>query len=351
MSSKSTTILYIFTARRSFVNNDLNLLSESYNVTPYHFKTDVKWLTPWSFLRQFLFLLFLGWRYDVLISFFAGYHSVLPCLFAKLTGKKGIIILGGTDCFNYPSFHYGNFTKRWYGKTTCMSAQWASLLLPVSENLIESESRYYMVDSTKQGIKVWCDNIKAPYQVVPLEYDPTLFKRNETERIANSFITVAFGIQGTSFIRKGIDKFIMAARHFPGHRFTIVGSSKEDFPVDVPDNVVLVPPVPYTALVDLYNQHEFYLQLSIAEGFPSAPCEAMLCECFPIASAVASMPGIVGDAGMLIQSIDDHVIIEGITIVLQHDRKEEIKKQARQRIISKYGPGTRKLKWTEVLKA
>jgi glycosyltransferase involved in cell wall biosynthesis len=286
----------------------------------------VKWLTPWSFIRQFFYLLIFGWKYKVIVSFFAGYHSLLPCLFARLTGKKGIIILGGTDCFKYPSFHYGNFTKRWYGKTTCMSAQWASLLLPVSENLVESESTYYTIDSTKQGIKVWCDNIKAPYVVVPLEYDPSLFKRTDAERIPNSFITVAFGIQGTSFIRKGIDKFIMAAHHFPEYMFTIVGSSKETFPVEVPGNVRLVPPVPYAALVDLYNQHEFYLQLSIAEGFPSAPCEAMLCECFPIASAVASMPEIVGDAGVLIPSITDEVIIQGINKALNHVRKGEIRK-------------------------
>lgn len=190
----------------------------------------------------------------------------------------------------------------------------------------------------------------TPYQVVPLEYDPTLFKRTSTQRIPNSFITVAFGIQGTSFIRKGIDKFILAARQFPASRFTIVGSGKEDFPVEVPENVILLPPVPYTALVELYNQHEFYLQLSIAEGFPSALCEAMLCECFPIASEVASMPEIIGEAGMLIHSIDDEVILAGIQKALQNDRKSETGKQARERIITQYGPGTRKQKWMEVIR-
>jgi glycosyltransferase involved in cell wall biosynthesis len=351
MSSKSTTILYIYTTRRSFVNNDIDILSQHFYVTPYHFKTNVKWLTPWSFVRQFFFLLLFGWKYDILITFFGGYHSVLPCLFARLVRKKGIVILGGTDCFKYPSFRYGNFTKPFYGKATCMSVRLASLLLPVSQNLIRSHSEYYTVDSTEQGIQVWCRNMNTPWQVVPLEYDPSLFKRTSTKRIPNSFLTVAFGIQGTSFIRKGIDKFIMAARQFPASRFTIVGSGKEDFPAEVPENVILIPPVPYTALVELYNQHEFYLQLSIAEGFPSAPCEAMLCECFPIASAVASMPEIIGDAGMLIPTGDDEVIIAGIQKALQMDHKGEVGKQARERIMAKYGPGTRKKKWMEVLKA
>jgi len=349
MKTKSTTILYTYTERRSFVHNDLALLQQHYHVTPYHFKTKVKWLTPWSYLRQFLYLLLLGWKYDTMIIFFAGYHSLLPCLFARLTGRKGIIILGGTDCFKYPSFRYGNFTKRFYGMTTCLSARWASLLLPVSQNLIRSVSKYYTVDATEQGIQVWCKNLQTPYQVMPLEYNPTLFKKNLIERKPGSFITVAFGIRGTSFIRKGIHSFLMAARHFQEHHFTIVGIGKEDFPTEVPPNVTLIPPVPYAALVDLYNQHEFYLQLSIAEGFPSAPCEAMLCECFPIASAVASMPEIIGDIGILIPSIDDSVIIDGIKSALQKENKAEIGKQARERIIAKYGPGSRNRKWLEVL--
>jgi len=320
-------------------------------VITYHFKTNIKSLTPLSFFLQFLYLLFLGWKYNALVTFFAGYHSVLPALFSKWSGKKCFIFLGGTDCFNYPSMHYGNFTKKWYGKATCITAHHATLLIPVSENLIYSQSSYYQEDYGSQGIYHWCAPIETPYKVIPLEYDPNMFVRQNVERIENSFITVAFGIEGSSFIRKGIDKFIMAAHHFPEYMFTIVGSSKETFPVEVPGNVRLVPPVPYAALVDLYNQHEFYLQLSIAEGFPSAPCEAMLCECFPIASAVASMPEIVGDAGILISSIADEVIIQGINKALNHARKGEIGKQARERIILKYGPGSRKMKWAEVLKS
>src|SRR4029078_4318195 len=118
----------------------IDMLEKYYRVAPYLFRTNIKLWTPLSFMMQGFYLLIFGWKYDFLVSFFAGYHSVLPVLFSKWTGKKSILFLGGTECFNYPSFQYGNFTKKWYGIVTCISAKNASELVPVSENLIYSES-------------------------------------------------------------------------------------------------------------------------------------------------------------------------------------------------------------------
>lgn len=55
------------------------------------------------------------------------------------------------------------------------------------------------------------------------------------------------------------------------------------------------------ALVQLYNTHEFYLQLSSSEGFPNALGEAMACGCIPIGSAVGAIPEILGDTGLLLK--------------------------------------------------
>ena len=293
MKNKSTTILYIYTARRSFVNADIALLEKHFATTTYHFKTDIKKATPLSFLRQFFYLLIYGWKFDILICFFAGYHSVLPAWFASLTGKQCILFLGGTDCFKYPSFTYGNFTKKWYGKATCISAHRASLLVPVSANLIQSKSSYYPDDPDDQGIYHWCHPLRTPYKVIPLEYNAQKFYRRDVPRKENSFISVAFGIEGTSFIRKGIDKMIMIAHQLPEYSFTIIGCEAKDFPVIIPSNVDVIPPVPYEQLPEYYSRHQYYLQLSIAEGFPSAICEAMLCECIPIGSDVAAIPDII----------------------------------------------------------
>jgi glycosyltransferase involved in cell wall biosynthesis len=59
--------------------------------------------------------------------------------------------------------------------------------------------------------------------------------------------------------------------------------------------------IEYHKLVELYNRHEFYLQLSVAEGFPNTLCEAMLCGCIPIGSNVFSIPKIIGDTGFVLK--------------------------------------------------
>jgi glycosyltransferase involved in cell wall biosynthesis len=341
MKSKNTKILYTYTARRSFVNNDIAILEKHFHVTTYYFQTNIKLLTPLSFILQAFYLVVFGWKYKFFVTFFAGYHSVLPALFSKITGKKCIIFLGGTDCFNYPSFQYGNFTKKMYGKMTCISATNASLLVPVSENLILSESSYYEGDHKTQGIYYWCKPIVTPYQIISLEYDSGIFFNRNIEKKKNSFITVAFGISGPSFIRKGIDKVLMIASHCPDFAFTIVGCDKNDFQVQIPENVTLIPPVPYEQLPEYYSQHQFYLQLSIAEGFPSAICEAMLCECIPIGSDVAAIPIIISSFGYLVHKRDDELILDTVRKAIKNENKEILGKAARNHIIETFGKGKR----------
>jgi glycosyltransferase involved in cell wall biosynthesis len=341
MKSKGKKIFYTFVQKRSFIDTDIRYLSTHFDLTVFLFTSTPKWMIPISFIGQFFHLLFLGWRYDYIISFFAGFHSVLPAWFAKLTGKKCIIFLAGTDAFNYPSFHYGNFTRKAYGKATCISAHAASILVPVSSNLVLKSSPYYKEDSIIQGIYHWCKDLKTPYEVIPFEYNVDLFKRQPVARKENSFITVAFGIQGTSFIRKGIDKMLMIASHFPQYEFTIVGYAPSEFPVPVPANVTLVPPVPHAKVPEYLSAHQYFLQLSIAEGFPSAIVEAMLCECIPIGSEVAAIPEIVSTHGFLVPERDDEIILDTVRKAIAYKDKEALGKSAREYIVTHFGPGRR----------
>ncbi len=351
MARQNTKILYTYLERRSFVNTDIQILGANHPVTTFHFRSKKKWAMPFQFIRQSLFLLVFGWRVDYFICFFAGYHSFLPALFAKITGKRSCLFLGGTECFNYPSFRYGNFTRPLYGRFTCMSASLATLLVPVSGNLIRSRSDYYTADSAEQGIYHWCPGLATPHQTISLEYNPELFQKRPVMRDEKSFLSVAFGIAGTSFIRKGIDKIVMLAHSFPEYSFTIIGCTPEEFPVEIPVNMKLIPPVPYASLPGYYSAHRFYIQLSIAEGFPSAICEAMLCECIPIGSAVAAIPEIISTHGFLVPRRDDDQIRDTIRQAVAVGEKEALGKAARKHIIEQYGPGKRQQALLRLLNA
>jgi glycosyltransferase involved in cell wall biosynthesis len=88
----------------------------------------------------------------------------------------------------------------------------------------------------------------------------------------------------------------LAAKN-PEWNFTLVGDA--DYPALSPNIRVLGKQTP-AGLVQLYNTHEFYLQLSSSEGFPNALGEAMACGCVPIGSAVGAIPEIIGDTGLLL---------------------------------------------------
>jgi glycosyltransferase involved in cell wall biosynthesis len=42
----------------------------------------------------------------------------------------------------------------------------------------------------------------------------------------------------------------------------------------------------------------------MTEGLPNAVCEAMLCECIPVGSAVGGIPAAVGSSGFLLRTRD-----------------------------------------------
>jgi glycosyltransferase involved in cell wall biosynthesis len=88
------------------------------------------------------------------------------------------------------------------------------------------------------------------------------------------------------------------AANNPEWHFTLVGDST--YKAQSPNIQVLGKETP-ASLVELYNSHEYYLQLSSSEGFPNALGEAMACGCVPIGSAVGAIPEIIGDTGLLLK--------------------------------------------------
>ncbi|HQV39121.1 MAG: glycosyltransferase family 4 protein [Flavobacteriales bacterium] len=325
----------------SFARNDITLLSEAFEVSVFHFKPKRKWITPFSLLNQLFFLLRTVPGSSIIVCQFAGYHSVLPCLFGKVFRKPVLLVLGGTDCVKFPSIGYGNFTRWPLGPVTRWSLQLADHLAPVDESLVESEHRYTSdpQDPVMQGYRGLFPGIRTPYTVIAYGYDPQRF-RCEVLKTAGSFITAA-QMNVPNFHRKGIDLIFQMADRFPQCRFTILGNTPAMKYERVPPNVKLYGFIPYEELPGFYARHRFYLQLSIWEGFPSAPCEAMLCECVPIASSVAALPEIVGDTGFILHTKDADRLKELLDTALASDQIA-LGLRARQHIMDSFPPSERR---------
>jgi glycosyltransferase involved in cell wall biosynthesis len=319
----------------AFIRKDIAIFEKEYRVRVFLFRSRPKWITPLSFLHQ---LVLLVWRFrstSIQVCQFGGYHALLPALFSRFTRKPCLIITSGTDCVAFPSLRYGHFQRRVLGTFTRWAYSWCTHIAAVHRSLIHAPYTYQPDDYPEQGIRAFCKNIRTPMSEIPYGYDTDYFYNTGSKKRPRSFITIAVG--ATSALRyrlKGIDLTVWAAGQFPDCSFTIVGA--ENMPQSQPPaNVKLLGIVKPEELRQLLSEHEFYLQLSISEGFPNALCEAMLCECIPIGSAVAAIPDIIGETGFILQRRDTELLRGLIRTALRSDKKK-LSKSARQRIVDNF---------------
>lgn len=307
-------IIHVYVHPSSFVLKDEAILSSVGPCKPYHFKVNKKWSLPWAMLQQFFFLVFKGWKCQLFVIQFAGYHSFLPCLFARLTGKKSIIIACGTDCVSFPGIGYGNFFKSLLRMFTRGSYRLCSHIAPKHETLWFCEYHYDTHEPAAQGIKAFLKNLPEKYTPITNGYDPEKWPLLNLKRKNRSLITVSGAFEYPFQVQlKGIDLILQAAEALPDYHFTIAG---------VPDwkrkelercNVTVLPAQKQDELARLFNEHEYYIQVSMAEGFPNALCEAMLCGCTPIVSEVFSMPEIVAQQGCILSKRNREDFIQVLT--------------------------------------
>lgn len=328
------TLLYFHAGKSSFVVKDIEILQEKFQVIDFFFDTADKKKYLGLLFKQKLFLLRYIFGAKLIVCQFAGNHTFLPILFSKLFFKKSVIIAGGTDCVSFPSIEYGNFYSKVLAFTTAFSFKKCHLILPVHQTLVEYDYAYQPNDFPKQGYKFFIPKIKTPYKVIFNGYDSQKWYC-DTQKEKLSFVTIGAGLSSRfGFKLKGIDLIFEVANHFPNAMFYIVGG--KDIKIQTPSNVQLLDKIPNEKLRDFISTKQFYLQLSMSEGFPNALSEAMLCECVPIVSNVGGMPDIVADSGFILKTKDNSQLIELINQAINTPDLTILGKKARERIKNNY---------------
>ena len=291
-------IVYSFPVRTAFIERDLEMIRPHAAIKDLEF-TQSAFKLPFYLILQFFQLLWYLPSTSQYLCFFGGYHCILPVVFGKAFGKKCTIQAGGTDCISMPEIGYGNFRKKWLRMATVFSFKNCSLILPVAEALVSQHYNYDPRINPKQGLLQLIPGLKTPIQVIPNGFDTKFWKELGMERVRHSFISVATSTSTLArALVKGYDLIAQLAASNPEWSFTLVGDA--NYQATSPNILVLGKERP-EALVQLYNTHEFYLQLSSSEGFPNALGEAMACGCIPIGSAVGAIPEILGDTGLLLK--------------------------------------------------
>jgi len=107
--------------------------------------------------------------------------------------------------------------------------------------------------------------------------------------------------------------------------------------------VILAGYVSSEALVKLYNTADLFVRLVGYEGFGLPPLEAMTCGCPVVVSNVASLPEVVGEAGVLVDPNRIDEWVEKIYYILTHE-------DFRQELIQKGLEQAKKFSWEKTAK-
>ncbi len=344
-------ILYIHNGYSTFVEKDILIFKEEFLVEVFYFQVSKKYLLPVSFLKELFFILRHCFSTKKIVIQFGGFHSFLPVYLGKLFSIKTAIILSGTDCVSFPSINYGNFNRTFLKFFTKISLRSVNMLIPVDNSLVKYNYTYQNEDYPQQGYLFHDPKIKTKFEVVYYGYDSALWNSKHPKE-KNSFVTIAANLSSRFGLKlKGIDLILETAPLLPDYKFYIIGGKSIHKSINIPPNVILIDRIPNSELSDFIGNKQFYLQLSMSEGFPNALCEAMLCECIPIVSNVASMPKIVGyDQDLILLKKDSSMLKELILNLTNLSSKTEKEIAARDQIKNNFSYSNRKSSLLRILK-
>lgn len=333
---KRKKILLIYPTWSVFVQTDYEILSGAYDVEIYHFRPAKGALGVSAELaRQFVFILFNFWKFDAFFIWFADQHSLLPILFARLTGRKSYLVAGGYDVCRIPSLKYGVFCSKPRGFAASWSMRNSTLNLPVSANV----ARKVRAIAPRHPFK-------TVYNCVKLDPGP-----DTGDKSGKFVLTVAFVDSERTYYIKGIDLFVEAARRLPGIPFLVAGFQAEKLShlsKDFPPNLTVYPPLRHEELTPLFHQSAVYCQLSRSEAFGIALAEAILHGCIPVVANEGGMPEIAGDKRYIVSKNPDEIATRILNFIEHDDKKISF---AIQNIKENFSVGNRRKALFEILES
>ncbi len=347
---KNRRLLFLSHETLPFVRQDEEILKKHFDLKSFYLKYYSTVPTALlTYAKVLIWLLKNIRQCDGLVLRFADVYGFFFSIFARLFGKKLFVIVGGFDATWIPELNYGTYGNKRSRFFTRFTLQTANRLFPVSESLVRDRGKVLGLKIKKQGIKTLYPEIDSKkIVVIPNGYRASHFKVNGQTTRAEEVILVGSIMNFQTFKIKGADTFIQLAANVPEYKFTLVGADPERVGqwVNLPDNLAILPYVPNHALPAHYQKAKVIMCLSRAEGMPNVLSEAMLCECVPVGLNISSIPEIIGDTGVVVDSMNMDEIKAGLRKAMKMEGHK-----ARARIMDKYPLEAREKKLTEIIEA
>jgi glycosyltransferase involved in cell wall biosynthesis len=261
-------------------------------------------------------------RADAVLTWFVSVYAAAAVGAARKSSKRSVLIAAGADVAEVPFSGYGSGRNAWKRRVAGWALRHAAAVLAVDDSLVPAAARLGRYDG-------------ANIHTVPTGYDPDRwFPAGKKEPLV---LTVAACETEVRLKVKGVDFLLQVARTLPDVRFVLVGL-RQPLLARIegirPPNVELLPYRSRHDLLPLYQRAKAYCQPSLSEGLPNSLCEAMLCGCSPVGTAVGGIPAAIGETGRVVPYGDVEQMQQAIGAALL--TSPQLAESARARITRKY---------------
>jgi glycosyltransferase involved in cell wall biosynthesis len=287
-------ILYVVPSNASFIRVDRELLAERFEIDELR--------QPGRFANPFAVLARLR-KADLVVGWWASWHTFLPFTLARLLRKPSLLIVGGFDTANMPDIDYG---YQQGGLRRALS-RW---VMRRATTLVTNSN--YSLEEIRRNIGWGPERVTVVHHGLPDPYNGVMPGELEREPLA---LTVGLVTHANLDI-KGMRAFVRAAQYAPEIHFVLAGPWKDDAIDDLrgtaPPNVTFTGWLEQADLDALFARASTYVQASRHEGFGIAVAEAMLAGCVPVVTAAGALPEVVGNAGVKVPTDTPEDVAAGV---------------------------------------
>lgn len=320
-------ILFACPSDASFIRIDRELLSERWPL--------VEWRQPGR-VTNLLALVPMLLRSDVVVGWWASWHTFWPVTLAWLLGKPSLLIVGGFDTADMPEIGYGyqqGGARRWLSRWVMHRA-----------SRLVTNSRYSQ-DEIERNVGIAAGRVGVIHHGVPDPY-------GELPAGTRDAVALSVGLVTRDNLEiKGQRAFVEAAAHAPEVNFVLAGPWKDDAIEGL--RAGATPNVSFTGWLErgdldaLFRRAAVYVQPSHHEGFGLAVAEAMLAGCVPVVTSAGALPEVVGNAGIQLPSDDPMTVAEAVRRAMGLGM--DARRLARDRVLTEFPvEARRRALWGEV---
>jgi glycosyltransferase involved in cell wall biosynthesis len=242
-------------------------------------------------------------RCDVVVGWWASWHTFLPVTLAWLLRRPSLLIVGGFDTACEPEIGYGyqlGGARAWLSRWTMRRAT----ALMTNSHCTRRE--------IERNTGIPAARVHVVYHGIP----------ERPAGAAKTAIALSVGnVDRVNLERKGQRAFVEAAERLPEVEFVLAGAVLDEagaqLRASAPPNVLITGWLDDAALSELFGRAGAYVQPSVHEGFGVAVAEAMLAGCVPVVTRAGALVEVVGDTGVLLDDARPETVAAGIKRALE----------------------------------